>query len=756
MTKRRLLWEFLLIPCVLAGIFWLFLGKFLSGEYSVATWVDNTHFLLPLFSHVSRAFAAGEFPYRINSIAGGVPLYNTPQFSLLYPFYFFRWDLYRTPVDALLHVHYVTLLHVAILWLNTYVMMRIFHLRVVSSVLGATFFAFSANTYEYLFWLNIIAPYSWLPLALGSVFLILENEFPKIGLVLGWVSIYLLVSASPAQPLIHFVYCAAVLAVSYAVVHRKHPSKWIPPLRNLTALAVGSVLLSSAILIPTIAFSRHEMVRWTQSGPIVGNQTIPFGGFLEGQLKPIELAKVLFPLNIPASTGDCYLGIIPLFLAVFAVFKFRRNWVIVSIFILAAYALLSSTGSHLGLAYVNYLLPLLNKIREPGRHLYVFGLSLCTLAAFGFEHLTESVAQRNWKHHAAVACCFLIVLGSSYWIRQRYETLISDSILLGSFALFMGALAATLLLRKFRGLAELVLVGIAVYPALYYPVPIANMNDGDYFSRENLHSHRILQQVAKIKDIGQYRVIISDDQFSPQYWSMNAAYYNVRTFQAFVNPLPAGQVQEMLSAPLLPRYAQLLGGKYYLACGNAVSPQGGYLFERDIEDCKLYSAPDARPYYFLSTAIDLSYRQVQQFLDKFQLADTNVNNLSVSSKDEPAVADWLGAATPSLQWQSLGEERSQNHFHIHLQTNRRSVLVLNEYFGGEWQVSLNGKKQRPLKVNLNQIGLLLPEGSNVVRFDYQPQLFTSLVFVQWITLALLAAGMIVACLKHFHENTWTA
>src|SRR5581483_1925803 len=101
-TKRKLLSEFLLIPCVLAGIFWLFFGKFLSGEYSVATWVDNTHFLLPLFSHVSRAFAAGEFPYWINSIAGGVPLYNTPQFSLLYPFYFFRWDFYRTPVDALL------------------------------------------------------------------------------------------------------------------------------------------------------------------------------------------------------------------------------------------------------------------------------------------------------------------------------------------------------------------------------------------------------------------------------------------------------------------------------------------------------------------------------------------------------------------------------------------------------------------------------------------------------------------------------
>src|SRR5215470_12201120 len=145
-------WEPFLVLFILFFIFRAFFGKFLTGEYSVATWLDNTHFLLPLFAHVSRTFAAGEFPYWINSIAGGIPLYNTPQFSLLYPFYFFGWNLYRGPLDTLVHVHYVTLLHVAILWLSTYVMMRIFHLRMISSVMGATLFAFSANTYQYLFW----------------------------------------------------------------------------------------------------------------------------------------------------------------------------------------------------------------------------------------------------------------------------------------------------------------------------------------------------------------------------------------------------------------------------------------------------------------------------------------------------------------------------------------------------------------------------------------------------------------------------
>src|SRR5207249_1594047 len=124
--------------------------KFLTGGYSVAIFPDNTHFILPIFAYISRSFRSGEFPYWINSIAGGIPLYNTPQFSLLYPFYFFQWNLYSTPLGTSLNVHYVTLFHVAILWLSTYVMMRVLHLRVFSSLLGATIFAFCANTYKYL------------------------------------------------------------------------------------------------------------------------------------------------------------------------------------------------------------------------------------------------------------------------------------------------------------------------------------------------------------------------------------------------------------------------------------------------------------------------------------------------------------------------------------------------------------------------------------------------------------------------------
>ena len=246
---------------------------------------------------------------------------------------------------------------------------------------------------------------------------------------------------------------------------------------------------------------------------------------------------------------------------------------------------------------------------------------------------------------------------------------------------------------------------------------------------ENLRSHRALQEIAKIPDVENYRLIVHDSHFSPQFWSMNAAYYRLRTFEAFMNPLPFGEAQEMFAAPLLPRYAQLLGAKYDLDCGESTSAAPGYSLEREIEGCKLYATTDVQPHFFLSTEIGLSYSNVQQFLDTFRRTDADLTKLYISSKDSREISDWLGDARP-LRWETAGEQATQNSLDLHIQTNRRSLLVLNEYFRDDWQVTLNGNRVKTLKVNLNQIGIMLPDGTNHVHFEYQPRLFIGLVYLQ--------------------------
>jgi hypothetical protein len=744
--------EAVLVPCLLSLIFWVFVGTFLDGRHSVATWQDNTHFLLPLFSHISKSFAAGEVPYWINSIVGGMPLYNTPQFTLLYPFYFFNWGLYQSPLDALTHVHYVTLLHLGICLLNTYVMLRIFHLGVVSSVIGATLFAFGANAYQYVAWVVITAPYSWLPLALGSVYLILENHHPKVGLFLGWLSTYLLVSASPAQPLIHLVYCTAFLCVAYWTVHLRDTAKLVAPLRNLALLAVGSVLLSAAALIPALVFSQSDMIRWVGgSTAVIGNEHVPFDNFLHGQTKARELAKLLFPLFIQHIMGDSYIGLLPIFLALFSLFRSKRHWIVAPLFLLALYTALSSAGSNTGLAYVNYLLPFWNKIREPGRHLVVCALATCALAGFGFEHLIDWVkgsCQPHWRRHAWLFGLFLLVLLSCYWVRQQYNTLIDDAILWGSFLLFLVLLAACRFLPRWSGfIARGLLPAVILYPHLQYPLYVPEVRQGDYFEEPNLRSHRVLSEIAKLPGIRDYRLVIQDRQFEPQYWSMNAIYYGLRTFQAFMNPLPYQQFRQVYSATNWPNYARLLGAKYYLDCTGQPCTLPDCTLEKAIEDCKLYATSQARPHFFTATEIGQPYKSPDEFLTLIQQSNDYMSKVSVESQDAQKVAVWLDAAAGPCALERLEETSSRNSLTLLLKTNRSSLLVLNEYFRPAWKATLNDQSQKLLRVNLNQIALLLPEGTNRVRFEYRPRSFVWLLYLQKGLVALMVLYLILIISK---------
>jgi membrane protein YfhO len=290
--------------------------------------------------------------------------------------------------------------------------------------------------------------------------------------------------------------------------------------------------------------------------------------------------------------------------------------------------------------------------------------------------------------------------------------------------------------------AQVALVVIAIYPSFQYPAPMVEIQDGDYFDEANLRSHRVLQELTKVEDIPKYRLIVADDHFSTQWWSMNAAFYGLRTFEAFMNPLPYGQMREMNAALALPRFGQLLGAKYYLNCADSSSIPPGYSFDRRIEGCNLYSAADAQSHYFLSTEIALSFSDVDRFLDMMKRDDADLNKVSINSKDLREITDWLGDSTAQFHSETFREERSLNTFNVGLTTNRRSLLVLNEYFRNDWQVTLNGRSQRSFKVNLNQIGVLLPAGTNEVQFQYRPRLFIWLWYVQRAAFAVLAVVII--------------
>ena len=81
----------------------------------------------------------------------------------------------------------------------------------------------------------------------------------------------------------------------------------------------------------------------------------------------------------------------------FAGIYFRRltqfSWMLILAFgAIALYGLLSGFGSNLGLAYLNFHIPFINRIREGGRHLVLFVIGVSFLSGFGY-----SLLPRIWE-----------------------------------------------------------------------------------------------------------------------------------------------------------------------------------------------------------------------------------------------------------------------------------------------------------------------------------------------------------------------
>ena len=737
--------EVVLAPLVISALFLIAFNQFITGDRNISTFQDNTYLLHPIFSHISRSFSHGEYPYWMNTIVAGLPLYNTPQFSITYPFFFFQSGLYSDPLNVLIQVHYVTLFHLFMLYLNTYFMLRVLRIASLPALLGASLFAFSPVALSYGTWINIVASYSWFPLVLASIFLILENRCAKAGVILGTFSFCLLILASPSQSLIHAVFVISILYTFHAIrcLKNKNVSALVYSTRNLVVMGALTLIISAPNLVIILLDTRY-MIRFIGAYPaVIGYSKIPFEGFLFGQLKPVYLAGTLLPLEMPEVFGNPFIGMGSILLALFGIFKARSNWIVLPLLFISLYALLSSTGSYLGFAQLNYQLPLINKIREPPRHLFLFVLSVSILAAFGFNYLIEAL-DRGYRalltlKHLIVVGLFLTLVVISFSVDITYKGNVSKLFLLGIWGLNFGMLLLLPLLNNQVSKALMIVaVLLILYANLQYPRDLPRLQDGDYFSAANLASHETLDQIAKLEDVRNYRIIFADNRLNSQFWSMNASYYDLRSFQAYMNPLPNKQFEEVFQRFNLHNYYPLLGAKYYLctSCDNELLRD--YSFQREINGYKLYVADRALPRYTLVSRVAGYYEHPGDFYNKINKGYDYANEVYLDKSDVTKVQNWLGKQLAPLNYVLKEEYTSLNKLRLSVNTEQRAIFLLNEYYSENWKARENGIPIKPIKINLNQTGILLEKGANLIEFEYYPSLFVWLLWVQRITVFSLA------------------
>ena len=728
-------------------IYFVYVGHLLGGDKSFATSQDNTYLILPIFSYISHSFLNGEYPYWLNTLVGGIPLFNSPQFSTSYPFYFFHSGLYTTPLEALLQVHYVTLFHFGLLYINMYIFLRSLKISIIPAILSATIFAFSPTIFAFHPWVNIIAPFAWFPLVIASVVLILQQQYARIWIIVGSISIALLILASTSHALIYTVYFSLVLYVyySYLAIKQNNWSKVGQSSLHLLIMSVIGFMLSSPSLVPVLAETR-EMIRWVGDfPPVIGNAKMSFEAFLLGQSTPAALGNALIPYKGHFLLGNSYIGLIAGFLALYSVFQIKKYPVILPCIFIAIYGLLASAGSHLGIAQINYQLPLLDKIREPGRYLFLFVFCMSILAGFGFKYLIETAEEGiSALLHKRIVITALIYLSLTiiiYFIyRSQQMLLISQKIPFIGLIFFMGFFFLIAHLKGWK--TQIVMIAMAVIAIFInlkqFPWHAPSIGDGDYFTTENILSHKVLKEVSAIQHIKQYRIIF-EDALDKQHWAMNASYYGLRTFNAYFNPLPYEQFLEMYyHGYQFDNYWELLGAKYVLCKSCESKTLKNYRFLKKIFGYSLYTSERAIPRYFIVNQIADSYKDRGDFYAKISIAKDLQEKVYISEDKFPTISEWLGYPNRNLSCVTFNEKQSVNKLAVSTNCNQHTIFVLNEYYSKNWKASVNGVPAKTLKINLNQIGLLLDKKANLIELSYQPRLFIGLLWIQRLTAMLIA------------------
>jgi hypothetical protein len=685
-------------------------------------------------------------------------VFESPHFSILYPFYFFGLLNYGGPLASLFTLTHLTLLHIFIFYANLYVFLRCSTVPPWAAYVGASVGMLARNTELYASWITITASYAWLPLVLAGGVLLLRFPGKARGILVFSIAAGLLALASASQPVIHTALsCVILFPVGIGWLYLQRRFADIRRLAGSLVLCGGIALgLAGAAILP-MYIATGGMIRHIGAGAaVIGHAHIPWENFNLNQLTLDQATGIVIRPTWISIVGSPYVGPLGVIGALLSGFYFRRldpfpRMLVVAFGIIGLYGLLSGFGTNLGLAYVNFHLPFINRIREAGRHLVLFVIGVSFLSGLGYGLLTQSLEQykehRNPRALIPAAVSMLIFAGIILWdLFQNAEAGMPIGFWTLALAPILFVLGRFCKVARYKDVTlAALLVSVA---ATVIPVRGISVSQSDFDKPLNLLSHRVLQSVAPNIDAAGYRVDFRDNAFPNRFWAMNASYYGIKSFYNQLPPQPYDQFR-FSNLTNVPRLREMMGARYVL-CGADNSPLDRNAKQiLETEGYRLYENPNPMGRLTAVHRVGGSANDEAEFIKIINRGFNYFSEAYVTPHELEGVRRLLGnrpvSAHPKDQITNILNQA--NHSHSTVESNSASLLILNEWFTRAWKVRVNGKKQPILRVNQWQTGVLLPAGKNHVEFEYSPTLFRALTALNRITILLLLAFAIFAIMR---------
>jgi hypothetical protein len=736
---------FVLLALVIT--FLLRYAPFLASRLLFGPFLDNVYIYGPIFSEVSRLALSGTVPYYLPDIGTGFPMFESPHFSILYPFYFFGLLNYGGPLTSLYTLTNLTLLHLLVFYLNVYVLLRCSTIPPWAAYVGASVGMLARNTEVYASWITVAASYAWLPLVLAGGVLLLRFPGKASGIILFSVAAGLLALASPSQPMIHAAVSCLILfgtGTAWMCLHQRFAE--VRRIGWSLALCGGIVFgLAGAAVLPMYIASGGMIRHVGANVAVIGHEHIPWKSFNLTQLGLSQLAGILIRPSSIHIVGSPYIGPLGAAGVLLTAIYFRQlqpflRMLLLSFAVIGSYGLLSGLGTNLGMAYLNFHLPLINRIREAGRHLILFVIGVSFLSGLGYSLLAQKLKQYKERGNisSAIAPAVLAVAFAGIIVWELLQNAQGGSrtgfwmLALGPIMFLIGRAWKLSGYKAVVSAAALVSTAALVIPVRGIPVSQSTFN-----KPINLLSHHVLQTVAARIDRG-YRVDFRDKAFANRFWAMNASYYGIKSFHNQITPQPYDQFR-FSNLTNIPHLYEMMGARYVL-CGpdNLPLDQNAKQIS-ETEGYRLYENPDPMGRLTLVHQIAGIVNDETEFVNVISKGFDYFSAAYVTPAEFDTVKRSLGSYPPSAQAKDriLKIADQPNRSGSAVLSASPSLLVLNEWFTPAWKVRVNGKKQPVLRINQWQTGVLLPAGKNRVEFEYRPTLFRILMVLNRITILLL-------------------
>jgi hypothetical protein len=373
---------------------------------------DNTLINIPEKILSASYIIQGKLPLWNPNILSGTPLLADINTNSLYPTTILF--AYLSPYLALT---ISILIHIFLAGLGMIILTQLFSVSIFPSIAAGILYSLSGTYITYTGNLPMAQTAAYLPWIMIAAVKYIKSRKLQWFVILSFALGLQILAGSP-----QLAYYSWLLLISYFLVFL--PDNLIHKIRLSIALAISVIGLAAIQLLPFTEFVLNS----TRLGRGWSYATF-------GSLNPFWLIRLILPTitgSVQAGTAWItggsiygYIGVMPLFLIIFAVWtrkEIRFFGIIAAVFLLLSFGNFSPVYA---LAY--YILPGVSLFRVPTHFLLITTFSLCILAAIIVEEISlgKSILRKNIR---LFICLFLalLLLGTGIYF---YRNQISNAIL---------------------------------------------------------------------------------------------------------------------------------------------------------------------------------------------------------------------------------------------------------------------------------------------------------------------------------------